>query len=239
MNTKEINVYEGDDIMFCMYCGSKLQETAAFCTNCGKATKKPDSQERITYVQNGPQKEVGQDFINQENTVAPDDTNLSKVLGSNAAYYIREFECLQASDVCKWNLAALFLGLFHAAYRNVWKEWFRFMKIPLMAVGADLLILTLAAFSASTLLLTLGTIDGLLAAVLLVIWQAFRYPKQFNRIYWEHVTKKLSSGDNRPDPSILRVNLTAAACIGLSFALSLLTTCSTLSMLGTYEEDCT
>lgn len=223
--------------MFCIHCGAKIQENAVFCTNCGKSINKIQNADISAPLPNDPKFKTQKSPVKEELIQENDNTvDMRKIIGKNVAYYLSQFESLQKSDPCNWNWGAFCLGLFHAGYRGVWKEWLRFMKIPLIAVGGDLLIVVLGMFTGSYMLLTIGTISALLAGILSCVWQLYRYPKQFNRIYYEHVLKKLRSGDNRQDPSFARVVVTVLLCIGLSFALSLITTFSTFSMSGAYEE---
>jgi len=111
------------------------------------------------------------------------------------------------------------------------------MKIPLLSFAGSLLLAAVGAgFSSPTAIMIAGILV-VLSSVLSLVWQAFRYPKQFNRIYFEHVTKKVSTGDERPDPSVGRVIASLLAYMALSFVLSLLTTFASVSMLAAALEE--
>lgn len=222
--------------MFCMHCGAKLPENAAFCTNCGTSIK--------------PKTEAGScdpSTKNTEPSQAPtpeakpserdDEASIRKIIGTHAEYYLSQFEAIKGQNLSKFNWAACLGGLFHAAYRGVWTQWLRFMKIPLATIGVSLLVAVIwVVFSAQSAFM-IAAVLAILSSVLSFVWQAFRYPKQFNRIYFEHVTKKLSLSDERPDPSVWRIIATILLCISLSSILSLLSTFSALSMFGANKED--
>ncbi|MDY3617783.1 zinc ribbon domain-containing protein [Agathobaculum sp.] len=161
-----------------------------------------------------------------QNEGAPDtsDTDedcMRKIVCKNTGYYLKEFAEIRRGGCNKLNWASFFFSLAHASYRNVWREWLKAMRIPLLAIIPLALttIFGLAASNDSVLLcaMLLGAVDSIWFIACQIL-----FAKRFNRIYLAHVEKKLCHDNLFPDPSAGRVLCTLLAYWGICIAASLI-----------------
>ena len=118
----------------------------------------------------------------------------------------------------------MFLGLLHAGYRNVWREWLEKMKwVLLIYVIAQILPLLFALLQAPTLTITTIPIANFMS--LPVTIYAIVIAKSFDKIYMRHIQKKLLANDFSPDESMGR----GFKVIGVAMIISLIL--SSLSLL--------
>lgn len=150
-----------------------------------------------------------------------------QIIGKNKEYYLSQFEKIRVGERTKFNWAAFFFGLYHAAYRGVWRKWLSFMKVPLIACIIGTVALGIAFCSGG-----LGSILGALALTqipsLLSFIFAIRYGKRFNRMYMYHVEDQIRQGELTGSVSWKRVLIvvvittavTVAAGMGTYIAIS-------------------
>lgn len=120
---------------------------------------------------------------------------LRELIGKNAEYYMSEFDKLQRNESCRWNWASFFLGLYHSAYRNTWKEWIRRIIRPVIL---QIVSAVLAAVFAMQAIAHHGYIvlTVLLLAVFggSIIWQLVTqilFAKNYNQIYYTYLQECL------------------------------------------------
>lgn len=101
------------------------------------------------------------------------------------------------------NWASFFLSLYHAAYRGVWREWLRAVMWPLLiAIGSGLIAsATIGYYPGVAIFFVVIAICGGIWWIIANIL----FAKNFNRVYLEHVEKKIAQQDFTPDPSGGRV----------------------------------
>ena len=211
--------------MFCTNCGKELPDGSKFCTNCGAKITPPhqkaateqsmQTQEKDTSKQPQDQSisfEAVNDFdVGTSNRTDETDT-VRQIIGKHADYYLSQFAQMRQGANSKMNWASFFFSLCHAGYRNVWREWLRAVRLPLiLSLGMQLLGVVL-----SFIWLIPGNIVACLSTPFTIwFWVAsILFSKNFNRIYMEHVERKLSQQDFRPDPSGGRAVLTYLASFG-------------------------
>jgi hypothetical protein len=164
-----------------------------------------------------------------------------EIIGKKAEYYQAQFEAIASGKKGKIKWASVILGLIHAAYRNVWKEWLLGPGIPLIvaAVAGAAGGFAVIATGNYELLLPIGAIMGLahVIGLILQIWFGCR----FNQIYSKHVDEKIRKKNYKPDPSVLRAILVSVifagiigACEGVYTSASM---SSMLSMLFMMDDD--
>lgn len=183
--------------MFCHNCGAQLPENAAFCPNCGQkitpisqpvSIQKPeappsepvDAPVDSTDAPNETPQPDPQPGPQTDNTVPPSGTvTEAEVIGSNAAYYQAQFQKIRAGEKGNFNVAAFFLTLYHAAYRGPWKEWLKFMAIPLISTIAAFACSLIGAASSLLGVIVAGTVLYVVTSIVTIIW-AIRYGFAFN-----------------------------------------------------------
>lgn len=209
----------------CPKCGAVLAETVMFCPCCGTKVEKANMERDESALENCtnnvsnsvPQSNNVQTEV--KNHYEPwERTSEAEIICKKAEYYQKQFDEIRSGKKGKINWASFFLGLFHAGYRNVWKEWLKGPGIPQLVTIIALIfggIISLISGESSFMVL-IGGITGIaqLAGVVLHI----RFALHFNRIYEKHVADKMSKKDHRPDPSILRAILVSVI---LSVALGI------------------
>jgi len=127
---------------------------------------------------------------------------MRQIVFKNTEYYAREFDSLKNGRRNKINWAAFFLQLYHASYRNVTMKWFAAVGKPLIACQ----LMALLTFAIMSVNLTAAAISALIS-IITGIWfvvAEIMYARNFNRIYMDHVEKKLTLCDDSPDPSLKR-----------------------------------
>lgn len=179
--------------MFCKNCGKELKEDSMFCEYCGAKVdegKEPDREP----VYEKP-------FVEADNSAS-----MRMVIGKNTDYYMAQFEKIRNGEKGKMNWASFFLGILHAGYRNVWKEWLKAMRLPLI-IGLVSSILSMAMIFTKPILGGIFLIVTMVSSVWILAAQIL-FAKRFHQIYLEHVTRKIARNDQRKDPSIGRMALT-------------------------------
>lgn len=225
--------------MFCHNCGAQLPENAAFCPNCGQkitpisqpvSIQKPeappsepvDAPVDPTDAPNETPQPDPQPGPQTDNTVPPSGTvTEAEVIGSNAAYYQAQFQKIRAGEKGNFNVAAFFLTLYHAAYRGPWKEWLKFMAIPLIGTIAAFACSLIGAASSLLGVIVAGTVLYVVTSIVTIIW-AIRYGFAFNKIYLTYVEKQQYAPHPVCGTSSKRVVLSVLAVFVVSLVLSLL-----------------
>lgn len=174
--------------MFCKYCGKELKDGSRFCVHCGARLE----EEAAAAVE----AEVQQEDIGEEE-------KLRKIIGKHADDYLAKFADLRSGGKDRMNWASFFLSLIHAAYRNVWKDWLKALKWPLL-MEAVCLVLAGICFLANPVVGMFLMLPVWIGSMWMLVMQIL-FAKRFNRVYMRHVEQKLGRGDINPDPSGKRV----------------------------------
>ena len=202
---------ENQEYKFCTQCGAKMPKEARFCTSCGSAFKLEEANKAVE-----PKKTETVQSVSAlvQPTAAMDDKE-RVIIRNNTEYYQRQFEDIRRGGKGKMNWASFFLNLYHAAYRNVWKEWlkdtgkFMFAAYAVMAAGS-LIFLGLCFFTdlvaAGRMIFFAGLGIGGVLGVIYVVKQIL-FSMKFNKVYLDHVEKKKQAGDSSSDPSVGRAVL--------------------------------
>lgn len=236
--------------MFCKKCGEKATPGSIFCSNCGaKLQEDTMPQEPIPSAapsQEAPKTAASSPFSAQTPHTQPiaaspvyaspkrdDTTYYDQIIRKNVGYYLAQFREFKFNGKTKMNWASFFLGLYHAAYRGVWREWLRAVMWPLIVsfVSGLITLLTFVTFMdypGATLLfmfISSGCVIWLIVAGIL-------FSKHFNRIYRTHVEQKIAQKNLTPDPSAGRVAAAIAIIIGVVLLFDLLSTAVTVLSFG-------
>ena len=206
---------ENQEYKFCTRCGAKMPREARFCTSCGNAFKLEEANKAVE-----PNKtETVQSVPALVQPTAAMDDKECVIIRNNTEYYQRQFEDIRCGGKGKMNWASFFLNLYHAAYRNVWKEWlkdtgkFMFAAYAVMAAGS-LIFLGLCFLTdlvaAGRMIFFAGLGIGGVLGVIYVVKQIL-FAMKFNKVYFEHVEKKKQAGDSSSDPSVGRAVLVVMA----------------------------
>jgi len=218
----------------CLKCGTELTNNEKFCPICGTKVQGTESgNENIEAdplkIGNGIDDISNAISLKQEEPVAAKTTLLkdgdrkkdpeAEIVGKNIEYYQKQFEQIRSGDKGKINWASFLLGPFHAAYRNVWKEWMRGPGIPLIIAAAVSIIGGGTLFVSGNLAAmgVVAAVIGISQAVCLVLQILFAI--RFNRIYLNHVMEKINKKDFKPDGSIIRsilVSVILGTILGIS-----------------------
>lgn len=170
--------------MYCKNCGKEIKDGSLFCTNCGAKTEEN-------------RKPVGE---TQEDL-------MRRVIGKNADYYLAQRDRFQRGEKGRMNWASFFLSMLHAGYRNMWKSWLKAVGLPLAVSLLGTTLGSVLLFIQPTVSMVMNVIGGV-GSVWLLVAQIL-YAKKFNRIYLEHVEKKIAGKDEKPDPSAGRAAVVA------------------------------
>lgn len=241
--------------MFCSHCGKALPEGAKFCVHCGNPAQSsgsdapcsdpsrlqnessenrlpPSAEEQTSAQSRCSDTPEGSGISTAEaNSSSQLPSDMEKIIGKNSAYYLEQFAQISRDNTCRFNWAACLLGLCHAAYRGVWKQWLIALKIPLLFSVVGVILLAIGGVSTSVTLLVIGLVVSVVAFVLDVIWQLFMYPRKFNKIYYTHVREKAEAHDWKADPSAGRTVAAIGIYCAISILLGVLLTFSTVSSL--------
>ena len=212
--------------MFCENCGKELKPGSRFCTNCGaRPPEYPAETEPLTTAPPEPEMPAQEPAAPMPETPAPtqapvfdaapmydnpaDESLYQKIIYKNTDYYLSQFRNMRSGAKSKMNWASFFLTLYHAAYRNVWREWLRAVLWPLLVMLGSCLIAT-ALFSRHW---GVAIFFAVVAGCSNVWWIVANilFAKRFNRVYQEHVENKIAQQDFAPDPSGGRVVLAIVA----------------------------
>lgn len=236
--------------MFCHNCGAQLPENAAFCPNCGQKITPISQPVSIQKPEAPPSEPVdapvdSTDAPNEtpqpgpqtDNTVPPSGTvTEAEVIGSNAAYYQAQFQKIRAGEKGNFNIAAFFLTLYHAAYRGPWKEWLKFMAIPLIGDAVSVVCLLIGSTSLSLALISVGTVLYAVSSVISLIW-IIRYGFAFNKLYLNYVEKQLHTEQPTLGTSGKRLGISIAVVAAISIALTINSTAFAFSMFDDLSDD--
>ena len=198
--------------MFCDKCGKELAPGSIFCPNCG--AKQPEEEpsaemsasSSVSPVREAPSSQPSNQQ-SAERTTSPkhvtDESVYRKIICNNADYYLSQFQNILYGEKNKMNWASFFLSLYHAAYRGVWREWLRaVMWSLLIAIGSGLIAsATIGYYPGVAIFFVVIAICGGIWWIIANIL----FAKNFNRVYLEHVEKKIAQQDFTPDPSGGRV----------------------------------
>lgn len=246
--------------MFCTNCGKELPDGSVFCTNCGmKISSKHEKgqdhaaqasqqeapvaaePQEVTQTQDETNWKATQAFNNSTATFSSEkkaecdaDAAARQIIGKNTVYYLEQFHQMRQGAKSKINWASFFLGIGHASYRNVWREWLKAVRLPLiLSIGLQVL---------GVLLLQIQFILGIVVECLSIpvsIWfwvAALLLSKRFNQIYMRHVEDKVARHDLKPDPSIGRAILTwFVSWIAYMLLMSILSSLLMSALIGAFS----
>ena len=207
--------------MYCTNCGKELKDGSSFCTNCGAPTgaqKQPREEE--------PEQNSGEDWAEREKII----------IQQNTEYYTEQFLNIRETGKAKMNWASFFLGLYHAAYRGLWKEWLLAMKYPFIVGGIALAVLVYGV-STMSLKVLIGTMCLAMVSGIWEVVAAWLFAKRFNCIYMKHVEAKMVSGDVSPDPSGRRAAISAIAMQAVIWVLGVVISTAALTAISLKTED--
>ena len=192
--------------MFCTKCGERLEDGSTFCSKCGARADVP--------LGGASKQQKGSSIMGDGFSSADDIAKARQIIGKNCDYYLNQFERIHQYGKGKFNWASFFLSLLHAAYRNVWRDWLRAFRFPLIAelIGGILVGICLFLKPAVAIIFLVVTA---IANIWLMITQIL-FAKRFNQIYMQHVEQKIARNDLKQDTSIKRVILTYLVAIALS-----------------------
>ena len=222
----------GGQEMFCKNCGKELREGSSFCSNCGTKIEGILAENEEKKVNGEMMPKLERSTSPKYNTASYFDDNAKKqqIIGKHVNYYLEQFETIQKSGKSKMNWASFFFGFLHSVYRNVWKDWFKAMRFPLIAELAGGLLTVISALFFPKLVIVFYVIV-MLVNIWLFITQIL-FAKRFNQIYMQHVKQKLTKDDQKPDVSIKRVILTYLAIVVLAILVRGIITAVTMKSLS-------
>ena len=177
--------------MFCSNCGKEIPPGAAFCPNCGaKALSAPEPSNPTSTP---PAASAGNASAEpQPPKISPASASpLEAVIGKNTAYYMAEFQKIDAGQKPRFNWVALFFGPYLCFYRRcpaLFKRYFLLSYILLFA--AALVAAVGFALLNLTVLLACGVM--ILAAGVLTLVNSIRLGRNFNREYYRHCQQQLA-----------------------------------------------
>ena len=163
--------------MYCSKCGAEIENGAAFCSSCGTPVVRTASGQKDVQ----PTGELHTEAPKQEPVKGPAPAHQAK------AYYVTEFEKLEAGKRSKFNWAAFLLGPYHQMYHES-RELFRKTFLPCMIVSFVVLLVVTAATVIGLQTLNLvalgiagaaGLISGLLGVWALIL--SILYGKNCNQ----------------------------------------------------------
>lgn len=172
--------------MFCPKCGQAIPPDAVFCPSCGaKVQPAPEAPASGSPAQ---QSESPAPPVPAPSPSAPPSgsaSTLAAVVGPNAAYYLPEFEKVEASQPTRFNLAAFFIGPYLCLYRRcfeLFKKYF-LLSFILYFVGLVLGVIGFSGFDATLLIVCIVVMFG---AGILTLVNSIRLGLNFNREYYRH-----------------------------------------------------
>ncbi len=243
--------------MFCSKCGKEIAENSSFCKYCGmrlngkteERTAQPPTEKYLTAPPKNLPSAPDMQYENQTSytninadrmSASADDHNraYTSIIGSNIGYYSEQFQRLQNGEKDKINWASFFLSIYHAAYRNVWRDWLMALRAPLITEAVLVLCMTVAFFISFELGMILGMVLGI-AYFVVMIWTlivGIKFAKRFNRIYKEHVDDKARRGDLKPDTSVGRALPVLLIIAVISYATGTFTAVYILGDSGYYDQ---
>lgn len=247
--------------MFCTNCGKELPDGSAFCTNCGmKISSKPAKEQEHTAEASQQEAPAAaepqavtqtQDETNWKGTQASDNSTATfssekqaeydadaaarQIIGKNSAYYLEQFHQMRQGAKSKMNWASFLLGIWHAAYRNVWRDWLKAIRLPL--------ILSIVIQALGILLMQVQPVLGIIVVCIgipLSIWfwvAVILFAKRFNQIYMNHVEYKIDSHNLQPDLSVGRAVLTGfIICVAYTIIMNILSSFLMSALIGAFSE---
>lgn len=180
---------------YCIYCGARLKEEAvpeplAPETPNQQGEKKAPAQPEEVPQQGKPVPHLTAQDFSQDNTKrTASKATLEQIVEKNTAYYLPQFEQIEAGQKGKFNWAAFFLGGFFCFYRRSGKIFWKYCKwaFILMAV---ILVGTVASAG-----LAINSVDGIMTWAIVCgvaslvtgvvgIVCAVRCGKNFNQEYY-------------------------------------------------------
>lgn len=120
--------------MFCTNCGKEIPDDSAFCEHCGAQAGSTLSS-TIEAKQTLPSNAYAAPEPNSPPKSASFETEnaaMQAVIGANSAYYLGDFAQIEQTGKGACNWASFFLGLWHAAYRNMWRAWVKALWPPIL-----------------------------------------------------------------------------------------------------------
>lgn len=145
---------------------------------------------------------------------------IKAIVGKHADYYVAQFEEIRNGGKGKINWAAFFFGLPHAAYRGVMDKWLRYIRFSLLFPMEQAIIAVIFHFCRMYEYNYYLSKLSIFFSIAYLICQ-FRFARNFNQVYKNHVQRKIFRKDSRPDPSVKR-----AVKYSLLFLLFLITVTS-------------
>ncbi|WP_169891057.1 DUF2628 domain-containing protein [Litchfieldia alkalitelluris] len=176
--------------MFCINCGSKLEENSKFCHHCGHAVplNKESVQRKEEKIDTTVQQVNHIDQVEVSTSVEPngkalevDDRLLSLFVGEKKKdYYLKKW----AKGDRSWNWAAFFLSFFWLGYRKIYKPILIMMAIFL---AIDLVVVLIGLDDTN-----INNAIGISVAVYFGIWGNFLYRKHASKHIKEMINQHQS-----------------------------------------------
>lgn len=157
-----------------------------------------------------------------------------QIIGKNEEYYLPQLRKIQAGERGRFNWAAFFFGLYHAAYRGVWRHWLSFMKVPLI-IGTVALGVSVHNGESGSTLMTMALIQ--ISSLLSFIF-AVRYGKRFNHMYMNYVEQRVAQGRLTDSVSWKRVLIAVVitVAVGMGICISVSSVSGDASMNDTTQD---
>ena len=232
--------------MFCKHCGAQVPDDAKFCIHCGKQLEgspahiqvQGNSKECISPSDSATSSK--EDDLSQtasqyqktsQNTIPPEPEEDAPAAKSD--YYASQFSKLRAGEKGNFNWAAFFLSIFHAAYRGPWRQWIRFMLVPLIVWVSAVILSYVGIANANLMLPLIGSVILFAACVLSLIFQ-IRYGFAFNQIYMTYLSQ--SPDSQNATPSAKKVWIVVAVLIGILLLNTVISAAVGQSMINSLSD---
>lgn len=203
--------------MFCTNCGKKLDDGSSFCSYCGTKIEHISAEDEKKTIKRNISTEFEQDISSKDSNISGFSENsetIQQIIGKNIAYYMEQFEKIRQTGKSKLNWASFFLGFIHSAYRNVWKDWLKAVKLPLIIELVGMLLTTISLALISWLVII--SIPVMIVGNIWLIITQILFAKRFNKIYMNHVEQNLARGETNSDVSIKRSIVVYLVAVTLS-----------------------
>lgn len=152
-----------------------------------------------------------------ESDFLSDREQIKQMIGNTGgtAYYMQEFENMQSGIKSRFNIASFFLGVYHAAYRNMWREWLGVHLSTIILFAATEIVGLLGVMTFS---IGLGSLTTLLWAVTSIVGivNSVRMAQNFNLMYMHRLNDMRNGKLERTDGVSTKKALIA---VGITFGI--------------------
>lgn len=147
--------------------------------------------------------------------------NVANVVQNEQQYYLPQFRAMRAGTPSKFNWASFFLSGYHAFYRNMWREWLGFFRIPLTILAITSVATLLFSIMQLWTLLSLTSIAYFVGSIWNIV-NGVRFASKFNLLYMYHVDDVLQG--RLPQvygTSVARAFILVGICVGAIILLQI------------------